>query len=69
MAEVFADDVGPSPDEKQFSISSASGLEFFTGVRWNEQCSAAVGLILVTLIELQLPSLSSDQHARKTSPY
>ena len=34
MAEVFADDVGPSPDEKQFSIFSASGLELFTGIRW-----------------------------------
>ena len=34
MAEMFADDAGPSPDEKQFFIFSACGLESITGVRW-----------------------------------
>ena len=34
MAEMFADDAGPSPDENQFFIFSASGLEWATGVRW-----------------------------------
>ena len=34
MAEVFADDAGPSPDEKQFFIFIASGLESVAGIRW-----------------------------------
>ena len=55
MAEMFADDAGPSPDEKQFPSSVPVVLNRLQGFDGNEQCSAAVGLILMTLIELQLP--------------
>lgn len=45
MAEMFADGAGPSPDEKQFSIFIASGLESVAGVRWERTVLGGGGVV------------------------